>query len=400
MNRYRILSLDGGGSWALIQVKALIALFGADKPGREVLQNFNLVAANSGGSIVLGCLIENMTLSKILGFFNDEAQRKAIFSKSDSLGDRLLKDIAGVGPKYSEKNKLPALQHVLTQRGHQFLSDAVAGIRRIGATEDLHALITSFDYDRNRATFFRSTPATGPEWGQGDVSKVTLAEAIHASTNAPVNYFDAPAQFPNREGRYWDGGIAGCNNPVLVAVTEAIVKGQDPTSIVALSLGSGSVALPSRQPGEPSSPYVNGVAASGIKNDIQKLATSILDDPPDIATFLVHVMTRSGNGLGTQLADSRIVRMSPLVSPVKKKVNGSDVWTAPGSMTLTQFKSLVSLDFDAVEQSQVDEISKYADLWLKNEALNQPIRMDGDTLVREVGQGSFGTAQAAWEAIM
>jgi hypothetical protein len=400
MDRYRILSLDGGGSWALIQVKALIELFGPDKSGREVLQNFNLVAANSGGSIVLGCLIENMSLSKILGFFNDEAQRKAIFSKSDSVGDRVLQDVAGVGPKYSEKNKLPALQRVLPQRGNQFLSDALAGIRRTGATEDLHALITSFDYDRNRATFFRSTPATGPEWGQGDTSKITLAEAIHASTNAPINYFDAPAQFPNREGRYWDGGIAGCNNPVLVAVTEAIVKGQDPTSIAALSVGSGSVALPSRRPGEPSSPYMNGLAAPGIKNDIRKLASSILDDPPDIATFLAHVMTRSGIGLETQLADSRIVRMSPLVSPVKKKVNGTDVWTAPGSMTVTQFKNLVSLDFDAVEQSQVDEISKYADLWLKNEAPNQPIRMDGDTLLRELGQGSFGTAKAAWEAIM
>jgi hypothetical protein len=52
MDRYRILSLDGGGSWALIQVKALIELFGPDKPGREILQDFDLVAANSGGSIL------------------------------------------------------------------------------------------------------------------------------------------------------------------------------------------------------------------------------------------------------------------------------------------------------------------------------------------------------------
>jgi uncharacterized protein len=400
MDRYRILSLDGGGSWSLIQVKALIELYGPDKPGREVLQNFNLVAANSGGSIVLGCLVENMSLSKILTFFNDEAERKAIFSKSDSLGDRVLQDIAGLGPKYSEKNKLPALQRVLAQRGGLSLSDAVAGIRRIGATEDLHVLITSFDYDRNRATFFRSTLATGPEWGHGDASTITLAEAIHASTNAPVNYFDAPAKFPDREGRYWDGGISGCNNPVLVAVTEAIVKAQDPTAIVALSIGSGSVALPWPEPGEQSSPYVREIVEPGIKNDFRKLATSILDDPPDIATFLAHVMTGSGIGLGTQLADSRIVRMSPLVSPVKKMVNGTDAWTAPGSMTVAQFKNLVNLDFDAVEQPQVDEITKYADLWLNNEAPNQPIRMNGSTLARELGQSSFSTAKIAWGAIM
>lgn len=400
MDRYRILSLDGGGSWALIQVKALIELYGPDKPGREVMQDFDLVAANSGGSIVLGCLVENLSLSKILAFFNDEAERKAIFCKSDSLGNRVLHDIAGLGPKYSEKSKLPALQRALPEWGSLSLSDAVAGIRRPGATEDLHVLITSFDYDRNRATFFRSTPATGPEWGHGDASQITLAEAIHASTNAPVNYFDAPARFPNREGRYWDGGISGCNNPVLVAVTEAIIKGQAPTDIVALSIGTASVALPSPQPGEQSSPYTREIVEPGIKNDLRKLATSILDDPPDIATFLAHVMTGSGIGLGTQLADSRIVRMSPLVSPVKKVVNGADIWTAPGSMTVAQFNNLVNLDFDAVEQPQVDEITKYADLWVENEAPNQPIRMDGNTLVRELGQGSFGTAKSAWEAIM
>ena len=400
MDRYRILSLDGGGSWALIQVKALIELYGPDKLGRDVIQDFHLVAANSGGSIVLGCLVENFSLSKILAFFNDKAQRKAIFSQTDSIEHRALHAIAGLGPKYSEKNKLPALQKVLPQRGNLSLLDAVAGIRRPGASEDLHILITSFDYDRNQATFFRSAAATGPEWGHEDASKITLAEAIHASTNAPVNYFDAPARFPDRDGRYWDGGISGCNNPVLVAVTEAVVKGQAPTNIVALSIGTASVALPEAQPGEQlPPPYVRDIIEPGIKNDLSKLASSILDDPPDIATFLAHVMTGSGIGLGTQAADSRIVRMSPLVSPVKKVVNGTAMWSAPGSMTAAQFKSLKNLDFDAVEQPQIDEITQYADLWVKNEAPNQPIRMNGSTLVRELGQDTFGATKSAWEAI-
>ncbi|HTF67964.1 MAG TPA: patatin-like phospholipase family protein [Edaphobacter sp.] len=400
MDRYRILSLDGGGSWALIQVKALIELYGPDKLGRDVIQDFHLVAANSGGSIVLGCLVENFSLSKILAFFNDKAQRKAIFSQTDSIEHRALHAIAGLGPKYSEKNKLPALQKVLPQRGNLSLLDAVAGIRRPGASEDLHILITSFDYDRNQATFFRSAAATGPEWGHEDASKITLAEAIHASTNAPVNYFDAPARFPDRDGRYWDGGISGCNNPVLVAVTEAVVKGQAPTNIVALSIGTASVALPEAQPGEQLPlPYVRDIIEPGIKNDLSKLASSILDDPPDIATFLAHVMTGSGIGLGTQAADSRIVRMSPLVSPVKKVVNGTAIWSAPGSMTAAQFKSLKNLDFDAVEQPQIDEITQYADLWVKNEAPNQPIRMNGSTLVRELGQDTFGATKSAWEAI-
>jgi uncharacterized protein len=400
MDHYRILSLDGGGIWALIQIKTLIELYGPDKAGREVLQDFNLVSANSGGSIVLGCLIENFSLRESLALFNDESLRRSIFSRTDSLGDRLLNDFIKFGPKYSEKNKLITFQRVFAERGSSFLPEAVAGIRRVGASEDLHILITSFDYDHDRATFFRSAPVTGPEWGHGNASSITLAEAIHASTNAPVSYFDAPATFPDRKGRYWDGGVSGCNNPVLVAVTEAIVKGQSPANIVALSLGTGSVALPLPQPGEKlSPPFVRKIVEPGIKYDIQKLAGSILDDPPDIATFLAHVMTRNGVGLGTQVSDSRIVRMSPLISPVKKRMNDEDIWSTPGNMTEAEFENLASLDFDVVEQTQVDAITSYADLWIKDEAPNHPIRMNGATLVCELGQDRFSTAKAAWEAI-
>ncbi|MDE3084467.1 MAG: patatin-like phospholipase family protein, partial [Verrucomicrobiota bacterium] len=63
--RHRILSLDGGGSWALIEVRALLALYG-DVSGREVLSKFDLVSANSGGSIVAAALAGGWKLSEIL----------------------------------------------------------------------------------------------------------------------------------------------------------------------------------------------------------------------------------------------------------------------------------------------------------------------------------------------
>jgi hypothetical protein len=210
-----------------------------------------------------------------------------------------------------------------------------------------------------------------------------------------VNYFDAPATFPDHPGRYWDGAIAGCNNPVLAAVTEAIVKGQNSTDLAVLSIGTGSVALPWSQQGQTSSPYVQQIVESGLVTDLHKLATSILDDPPDIATFLAHVMTGSGIGLQKPPADSRIVRMNPLISPV----NNARTWCAPGSMSAAQFTYLATLDMDAVEQPQVDAISEYGDLWLQSVAPNQPIRMNGDTLDRELGQTTFQKAVAAWNAI-
>ena len=409
---YRILSLDGGGTWALIQVKALMALpdYDENTTGHAILNDFDLVAANSGGSIVLGALVENLTLGDILALFENESKRRSIFSLA-GLTDVVLHNLAenlaqvvppdsslnlsGVVPKYSAKNKLPALRRVLPTMGSVPLDQAAAGVHG-HRSKGVHMLITALDYDLNRAVFFRSSEVSGPRWGKGQVAEVTLAEAIHASTNAPVKYFDAPAQFADRPGhRYWDGAIAGCNNPVLAAVTEAIGMDRDPASLAVLSIGTGSVALRWPEPRQDSSPYVQPILEHGIVPDLRKVATSIIDDPPDIATFLAHVMT--GRGKGVKLpADSRIVRMSPLIRPVKKR-NGT--WSAPGSMTAAEFAYLANLDLDAIEQRQVDAISSYADLWLKNVAPNQPIRMDGKTFKCELGQRRFGDAVGSWEAI-
>jgi len=339
--------------------------------------------------------VEGLTLGKILSFFENQTTRQSIFSPTHSFGDKAVHDLTGLGPKYSAENKLPALQNVFPAKGTLRLNDAVRGVRRQGSNVDVHLLITALDYDRNRAAFFRSAAATGPGLGAGEAANVTLAEAIHASTNAPVNYFDAPAAFPDRPGRYWDGAIAGYNNPVLAAVTEAIVMTQRPTDLAVLTIGTASVALPFPQPGDAPSPFVQQIVNSGFVTDLHKLATSILDDPPDAATFLAHVMTGAGAGLNQPAADSRVIRMNPLISPVKK----AGAWSAPGSMSAAQFTFLAKLDFDAVQQSQVDAISGYADLWLQSVAPNQPIRMNGDTLDPELGQTRFQAALAAWNAI-
>ncbi len=59
MSPYRILSLDGGGSWSLIQIRALQEIYGDNIKGRDLLAKFDLVAANSAGSIVAATLIED-----------------------------------------------------------------------------------------------------------------------------------------------------------------------------------------------------------------------------------------------------------------------------------------------------------------------------------------------------
>src|SRR5476651_1790079 len=77
---YRISSLDGGGTWALIQAMALQKLFGDQATGWDVLKQFDLVVANSGGSIVAGGLFANMTLSQTVNLFNTLENREKIFA--------------------------------------------------------------------------------------------------------------------------------------------------------------------------------------------------------------------------------------------------------------------------------------------------------------------------------
>src|SRR5882762_10523026 len=70
---FRILSLDGGGSWSLIQIMTLIDLYrsgGALLTGHHVLRDFDLVVANSGGSMILGGLRSEEHTSELQSHLN------------------------------------------------------------------------------------------------------------------------------------------------------------------------------------------------------------------------------------------------------------------------------------------------------------------------------------------
>ncbi len=82
---YKILALDGGGAWSILQVMALQKIYGEAAEGHQVLADFAIAAANSGGSIVLAGLIENKTLSEIYSYFKSSDIRETIFEKKGFL---------------------------------------------------------------------------------------------------------------------------------------------------------------------------------------------------------------------------------------------------------------------------------------------------------------------------
>jgi hypothetical protein len=397
MAEFRILTLDGGGAWALIEVMTLIDLYGADTSGHEVLKQFDLIAGTSGGSIVLGGLAKNMKLHDLRDLFLDRTRREQLFVKTSFFNDPLshLTQLAGIGPKYDTRGKIKGLKAILGADGEQLVPALpdVIGPGRSGRKPQL--VITAFHYDLNRGTFVRSDQGSRCA-NFGPHTDFTLAQAIHASTNAPVNYFDAPASVG--AGRYWDGAIGGYNNPVHLAALEAVAnRDRYQTSIGeirALSLGTGSVALPLEQHLPHEDPnLVRHRPDSTLTGDLTKLATSIVDDPPDAASFHAHILLGGALPPDAQhpMTTGPVVRLSPLLQPFPG--TGGRPWDYPTGLDEKQFTALCQLDVDAIEQDSVDLIDCLRKAWHEDKARNQAIRANSQTLAAEIGHERYSQAK-------
>src|SRR5215471_675377 len=397
MALFRILSLDGGGTWSLIQVDALIDMFGGDTRGHDILRHYNLVASNSGGSTVLGALIHNMRLSDIRPLYSREENRRAFFPRLsfwNGVWDHVahVLTFGHVGARYDSTKKYTRLSNLLGDDARRRVDELPAWI---GGGGGPHFLICSYDYDLNRAKFFRSdTLSAAASFPRGDAT--TLAEALHASSAAPVKYFNNPAVFGNR--RYWDGACAGYNNPTLAAVIEALANAQrygtTAAEIKVLSIGTGIIALPLADPvGEPADCNLMVIPQKRtILRDVSKFADSILEDPPDAASFQAHILL--GGALPADEAhpvtNGPIVRVNPLVRP--RKVDGR--WQAPEGLTSENIKRLRNLPMDALKQQDMEEVETLIRQWLKNGALNQPIRYSRENSTAEIGHHRYSEAKA------
>jgi hypothetical protein len=420
--KVRILSLDGGGAWALIQILALRDIYASrlgKSPdavtGHEVLADFDLVVANSGGSISAGALYSNITLTQALQFFLDEAWRRRIFVSLPGPVASVTRWL-GFGPRYVAKKKEAGLRAVFGPEGSGGAGGfAIAdlalpelpplGLGTIGRRlPDL--LIVGFDYRRRRAQFFRSATASP----NGGPARVSLAEAVHVSSNAPVNYFDAPAMVGDRP--FWDGAISGYNNPILAGLTEALaLPGVTAAGVEVRSIGTGSVLLP--QAADPPDDVLwEAYPSTSFGASVKTLATAILDDPPDAASYIAYVYLGGplpdagvSGGLVGRRADGSVpvVRLSPLVQPLYVPgVTGSGgQYVLPPGWTREEFRFLRNLDMDAVGNKEVQAIQTLAERWLASSGsvVNQPIRGRRDTFEVEIGHRWAAQAIADWGAL-
>jgi len=405
---YKILSLDGGGSWSIIQVMCLQNIYGEDAKGFDILKRFHLVVANSGGSLVLAAMCMNLPLSEIYSLLDCESKRKQVFSILP-LHRRIMNKF-GLGPKYDASQKHIGLRALLGP-GVETVVEDVPHLIWPDGSKKTHILICGFDYDKQRVQFFRSNieSEADSEVKAGKVvnqiGSYKLLDAIHSASNAPVRYFDRPALVRiggtgGMDERYWDGAVAGFNNPIMAGVTEALANGNKVKDLQVFSIGTGNNLRPLARhfPGEKSEKkdFFVQPEKPRLLSEIKKMATSILSDPPDSASFMAHTLIRSER----VNEPFPVLRLNPLVSPL----HTGDDWTLwPGFDSLDTFNALIKLDMDAVAQSEVDLIKKLCTAWMDDQVMNQPISHDKCLKVVvdnksgfPMGFDLFSTAKREW----
>lgn len=412
--RYRILSLDGGGSWAIIEAMAIGELFGYDTGGHQILQQVDMAIANSGGSLVLAALVADFSPNKIIGIFKTQESLSSIFNRlkwyQKSIPE-LLAAFAGIGPRYSTKKKREGFEKELGPTSTLKMSE----IPKHVGNPTLQVLIINFDYQRKRSIFFRSNKLSWadshyykelknagvthhgqpqPQNNPG-YTEVKLVDTIHGSSNAPVNFFNEPASFSceNQAGiagsprMYWDGAVGGYNNPVLAGVIEAISNGVPVDRIKILSLGTATERLVTRNadtyiPDEQIFFYED-LPKSSLFKDVSVMANSILSDPPDAASFHAYLILNPN----LMVENKNLFRLNPLIKPVKYG-NG---YRAPEGLSDLHFKRLVEMEMDAAVVSDVAIIEKLAQSWINGYAENQPIR-DSEDRNSIIGHSKFTAA--------
>lgn len=416
---YNILSLDGGGSWAVIQAECLKDIYGPEAKGRQVLKDFDLVTANSGGSLVLAGLLMDLKLSKITTLFSNQETRRRIFKSA-----RNVKQVVGLPPAYEATAKREGIKEVFAEVvGNPGADLELRTLQReirdqIG--KEVECLIIGFDYDKEREKFFRSrtdSAADDPKRATEDelAGRYTLLDAVDSSTNAPVLYFDGPAKVKvgDRRERYWDGAVSGFNNPCLAGLTEAVANGHRLSEIKLFSIGTASKILPHERyfdTSEEEGRFFVPKKSSGFIRDATKMSTSILAAPPSYSDYISWVMlnnSQDGN-------ESPVIRLNPMVSPVYKEGQ----WTLPeglksesaksgglfSSKPQDLFESLNNIDMDAVEQEEVNDILKLAEEWLRDRVANEPIRADKYLKPADnnglMGYSEYSKAKAKWIGLL
>ena len=392
----KILSLDGGGSWAMLQLLTLSDRY-PGLTGHQILRQYDLVVANSGGSIVLACMAEDWTPEFALGLFRDKGKREQIFSRN-SFSERFFPGdyFPGFGPKYSSRRKGLAFRKIF-RKGDRFMDEIPAMVGK----PELRLVICTYDALNNRAKFFKSH-------GKGQsFDRVRLTQAIHGSSNAPIQYFDFPARFKAKGTEIWydlwDGALGGFNNPVVAGIIEAIKCGykKDTISVVALGTSNRYMSVPAkghfyklkqiaiRERRKKYLLWRLKYQLAFFKLSILNQAKTILYEPPDWANYVGFMFLFGEGYTESEFSLERFIRLSPVLH-----IDSN----TPAEVRELQDR-LYGLDMNLTRDEDIRLVEDCYEFWKKglipNQTIEYQITREND-LVNTIGHPTWEAAFRDW----
>lgn len=273
--RFQILSLDGGGIRGLFGAMLLAAL--EKDLGVRVVEHFDLIAGTSTGGIVAIGLGLGLTPQQIVELYVRDGP--SIFSNPLGLGS--------IQKWYRRKYSALPLENALR---------SCFGDRLFG--ESLKRLVVpAYNLGQDDVYLFRTAHH---EKLRRDY-RIPAWKVARATSAAPT-FFPSSREIDNL--RLVDGGV-WANNPVMVAVTEALATlGAGPASIRVLSIGTSQEV----RAGRPRLDW-GGIMAWGLGNAAVDL--------------IIHAQSvAASNQVRLLLGEDRIVRVDPVVAEGEFSLDG------------------------------------------------------------------------------
>ena len=352
---------------------------------------------------MLAALAENYTIQGAIDVFSQKEKRNSIFSKNTYKEKFIPVSFFGgkFGPKYSTKRKKEAFDSLfktVSRIPMEKLSEHIG-------KPSLRISIATFDALNNRAKFFKSY---GSEKDTYD--SLSITQAIHGSSNAPIQYFDFPAKMKAKNSNIWyylwDGALGGFNNPTVAALIEAIKAGVSLDTIKLISIGTGTKLMSVEDKTE----FYDNMDTT-IQNRFYKLrfstwkrqiayffstvvnqAKTILYEPPDWANYVAMMFLKQAQNKDIP---NNFIRLSPMIhigkdTPEKVK---------------PLLKKLYKLDMDLTNDEDVQLLIEAFEEWKVGCIQNQPIEYrikhhkeeKIDELIYITGDKSFRKAMERWD---
>jgi len=201
--KFRILSIDGGGLRGIIPVLVLMEI--EKRTGKRIHEMFDLVAGTSTGGLI-SCAVSlsdgngnpKFTLSEVLKVYTERG--KEIFPHKKGLA-KFFSDVNSVfNPEFSAKGIDRVLRDLL---GDKRITDCLVPL-----------FITTYDLGNNEAVFFKTRHAL-----KNAAENALLYDVCRATSAGPTFLPAYECNFDNKKRVFVDGGVF-MNNPAVGAVVE------------------------------------------------------------------------------------------------------------------------------------------------------------------------------------